>query len=160
MDQAKILNPDDFFALLFLNDSQLEKFSAGAKLHTDDWPILGLKSPFSLYSFYAPAKNLAELTRFREGAIDAAIVFEHESQKEEFRRREQARDTFIQGLLLMADEKYEAATGQYEQALELYPEHTPIKEALRPIYVFLEEKHKKAGNSEKAEEYARKLKEL
>lgn len=158
--RAQIQTVDDFMALLFLDYSAVEGFSQAAPFHTDDWPILGMKAPFSLYHIYATSENVAELTRFRNETLYEMFVFENQEQKERFRELNRARDLFAQGLLLDAGEKFEEATVFYEKALELYPGQEQIKLTLRSNYLFLVDKYRRVRDLERAKYYLEKLKEL
>jgi len=158
--RADIQNVEDFLPRLYLGDSQLEKFGSGAKLHTDDRPILGIKSPLSLYNIYATAENVSALSVFRDGTNSKMFIFDNKEQEDVFKQRNIARNYFAEGLLFMDEGKVEEASKKYEKALELYPNHAPIEGALRLNYVFLIEIYKRTGDVIRSEHYFNKLKEM
>jgi len=106
-----ISEPEEILANFIFSQEQIKNFSKGAKLHTDNYPILEFRAPMFLYK-ETLSGNLKELYSLKE---DIEILFGIQLPKEE----KEFQEKNLQATISAQGEDLEKTIGLFEEALKI-----------------------------------------
>ncbi len=103
--EIKIQDPESILSSLILREDGLDRFAAGAGLHTDNLPVLEFRAPRSIY---------ADTTEQNLAALTAAV-----SPRSEFVEPNTAAHHVNKGEMLLAAEAFDKALKEFQAAIAL-----------------------------------------
>ncbi len=149
MERLGMRAPEALIADFVLGEVETARYVAGARLNTDDLPLLEFSAPLGLYAGPTLELNLNELKRFR--VLDSTPPM---NLSEDI--KSSARFQYDLGMAFLAKgtkEEKQVALDRFNAALAIDPKHVPSLLALGDVHLDLKE----PGKAEKSFQAALKL---
>ena len=145
-DLTRVYLDDPFLLLSYvlLNEEGAEAFSQGAKIHTDNHPVLEFQAPKGIYLDLPTVESatLEALEQFRANLFSLLQRVDDQVLQKRIALYALSRDQAMKGqVLLVREELSKKAIVEFEQALSTMPDNPPLRLRLAEIYSYLGERY-------------------
>lgn len=128
MERLGFRAPEAILADFVLGEEDTGKYVAGARLNTDDLPLLEFSAPLSLYDHGTFGANLEALRRFRASEFPLLVNLDE-------RIRSSAQFQYNLGMAFLAKEMAADALSKFKAAITIEPRHVASLVALGDLYL-------------------------